>query len=459
MLFFLIVLTFVQLLLAYIFCRIWLRNRKEENSICILVLGDIGRSPRMQYHAISFAKEKFAVHLIGYPGSTPLQRFSEFPNVKIDYLTPPPDLQNKVTRLFSYVIKVIWQSVNLLAILLGKCHSSHLMLQNPPAIPTIPICWLFCILSNAKFVIDWHNYAYSIMALNLSHTHILVKFAKFIESYFGKKADYNFCVTKSMKNDLKIKWGIEANVLYDRPAERFRPITIEEKHALFLILGEDYKIFQGENDTCTLFTETLSNGEIQMRSDRPALLVSSTSWTEDEDFSILLSALDDYEAACVENDLHLPKLICVITGKGPLKDFYIALIERRNWKNVTVITPWLENEDYPKILGSADLGVCLHTSSSGLDLPMKVVDMFGCGLPVLAFNFQSLHELVQHDENSLIFSNEKELSYELKMWFKNFPNDMEQKAKSSKFKQELEKFRLIGWHGNWSVTALPCFKQ
>jgi hypothetical protein len=47
-------------------------------SVQVLVLGDIGRSPRMQYHALSIAKHGGRVDLIGYhgtsgiPSSTPL---------------------------------------------------------------------------------------------------------------------------------------------------------------------------------------------------------------------------------------------------------------------------------------------------------------------------------------------------------------------------------------------------
>lgn len=46
------------------------RNRHSLRSVAIVVLGDIGRSPRMMYHAQSFAETGFITDIIGYGGST-----------------------------------------------------------------------------------------------------------------------------------------------------------------------------------------------------------------------------------------------------------------------------------------------------------------------------------------------------------------------------------------------------
>jgi beta-1,4-mannosyltransferase len=43
-------------------------KEKLKTSVQILVLGDIGRSPRMQYHALSIAKQGGEVVIIGYKG-------------------------------------------------------------------------------------------------------------------------------------------------------------------------------------------------------------------------------------------------------------------------------------------------------------------------------------------------------------------------------------------------------
>lgn len=63
---------------------------------------------------------------------------------------------------------------------------------------------------------------------------------------------------------------------------------------------------------------------------------------------------------------------------------------KKNWSKVSVQAVWLDADDYPILLSLCNLGVCLHYSSSGLDLPMKVVDMFGAGIPVLAVNYKCI---------------------------------------------------------------------
>lgn len=61
---------FTGLAIVVLFLVYWLRGRKDlsKSRICILVLGDIGRSPRMQYHALSFAKAGYQVDLVGFGG-------------------------------------------------------------------------------------------------------------------------------------------------------------------------------------------------------------------------------------------------------------------------------------------------------------------------------------------------------------------------------------------------------
>ena len=56
---------------------------------------------------------------------------------------------------------------------------------------------------------------------------------------------------------------------------------------------------------------------------------------------------------------------------------------------------------------------------------MKVVDMFGAGIPVLAINYETLNELLKHKKNGLIFNNAEELTKQLSDIVKN-PQTLQQ---------------------------------
>lgn len=176
-----------------------------DRGICIVVLGDIGRSPRMQYHALSLGEQGFKVDIIGYGETEPIDKLKTQPNVYFHYLPPPPSIPIKLPN---YIIKTIWQCVTLFALLLIIRRPKLLLVQNPPAVPSLLVCHLFTKLVGAKLIVDWHNYTYSIMALNLSSSHLLVRMAQKVEFWIGKRATTNFCVTNAMKNDLQERFGI-----------------------------------------------------------------------------------------------------------------------------------------------------------------------------------------------------------------------------------------------------------
>lgn len=202
-----------------------------------------------------------------------------------------------------------------------------------------------------------------------------------------------------MARSLKETYGVTSPILpvHDRPAAHFQPLS-QDQRAQFL-----YRLSQTRDTAADILSGST------------CLLVSSTSWTADEDFSLLLDALVSYSAASNRASNSLPDILAIITGKGPQQAYYCDVISGLNAQNkldkVTIITAWLSTSDYASLLGSADLGVSLHVSSSGLDLPMKVVDMFGAGLPVVGWSkFEAWGELVQEGINGKGFGSAQELS-------------------------------------------------
>jgi beta-1,4-mannosyltransferase len=329
------------------------------------------------------------------------------------------------------------------------------------------------------------------MALTMGRGHQIVRLAEKYEKYWGTKADGGFCVTKAMQEELIRNWHVKATVFYDRPPEFFRPATLVEKHELLLRLEStilegmhpnDFaakamlgnKNSKGETTLCTTRSKTTTtataqgNGNISLRPDRPAIVVTSTSWTPDEDFGLLLAAAQAYDAAAEKSNTGCtlsetsshPRLLIFVTGRGPQRAEFEFRMRQLDLRYVAFRTAWLEPGDYPLLLGSADVGISLHSSSSGLDLPMKVVDMFGAGLPVCALSYNCIHELVAQGRNGLLFSSAEELAVALEEALEGFPDvatDDGGKKKSllAKLRRGVAGSSMTRWHDSWTKTALP----
>lgn len=116
---------------------------------------------------------------------------------------------------------------------------------------------------------------------------------------------------------------------------------------------------------------------------RPYIAVCASSWSIDEDMQTLFDALKIFDGTDVSCRLHV-----FITGKRPLRNKFIRELDKFPFRKVRVFALWLKYADYQRLLGSADFGISLHRSASGLDLPMKIVDYFSCELPVFSVRYE-----------------------------------------------------------------------
>ena len=363
----------------------------------VIVLGDLGLSPRMQNHALSLAEAGHDVDLIGLEGSPPMGAVANHPRIHCHRLSDGAfkgRARGGVRRfVLASTARAAGHGVALLRKLMRVPKPDVILAQVPPAVPTLAVASTAARLRGARLVIDWHNLSHTIAAVRLGESHRAVKSISRSERRWARRAGGHLSVSQALADWLLREYKVKATVLYDRPPNAFTRQTDSAASELWARLAKDTPPAAG----------------------RPPLVVSPTSWTLDEDFDLLLEALERADRR-IGNDKpqgspQAPDLAVVLSGRGPLRDAFNARLARRHFKHLSVRTDWVEPADYPTLIGMADLGVCLHQSSSGLDLPMKLADFRGASVPVAAFDYAPvIGEVLTTGREGVLFRDPGELA-------------------------------------------------
>jgi beta-1,4-mannosyltransferase len=392
----------------------------------------------MQYHAASLAAAGADVDLIGLEGAAATAAVAGQPRIRCHRL-PDRAFAGRSKRgvrtfVLGSALRAAAQAVRLFSILMRIPKPDVILVQNPPAIPSLSIAWLAARLRGARLVIDWHNLSHTIAAVKVGDHHRAVKALARAERRWAKRADGHLTVSQALAQWLAREYGIDAVVMYDRPTAAFAKPSPAAAAALWETLAREHRLGPA----------------------RPPIVVCPTSWTPDEDFDLLLEALERAErvlagAAHAAGTSAENQLAVFLTGKGALQETFEQRAARRSFKAIAVRTMWLQPSDYPTLVGMADLGLCLHQSSSGLDLPMKLADLRGAGVPTATYDYAPvLGEVMTNGHEGVTFRDPGELaSLFVAIAARTLPED----APLWRSRAWLAQHPPVRWDSEWESTA------
>lgn len=397
--------------------------------VAVVVLGDIGRSPRMVYHALALAGAGAHVEFFGYRETDIDPELADHAAIAVHPLPAPPSRLPR--RLF--VVRGLWRSIRQAGELtrrLLRVAPGTILVQTPPAVPTLLVAFVVSRWLGCRWVIDWHNFGWKLLEQRLGARHPIAFASRAWELVLGRCADAHLCVSRAMAAALSELAGVRAEVLYDKPAERFAPASAPARDAARAALTAELGLAR-----------------------RPALVVVPTGWTEDEDIGLLIDAARYLDRSITDRSDDFPDVVIVATGRGPLRAHWQPRMEALDLRRVHLLTRWLAAEDYPAFLAAADVGVSLHRSASGVDLPMKIVDLLGAGVPVCALAYGAcLGEMLEDGVTGLVFDTAAQLATELESLLQSRDDPA---AVLATLRRNVVNAADERWHEGWERTARP----
>ena len=406
----------------------------------VVALADLGRSARMRYHALALATQGVDVDIVGFEGTPLPKAVTGDPRITIHRLDPATLRLRGGFKGATYAAAGLFDaarlSFRLWRILRTLPQPDLVLVQNPPHFPTILVAWRSLHRRGVRFVIDWHNLGYTVLRTRLGRWHPAVRLARWFERRDARRVNANLCVSRGLAAFLESRFDVDsARVLYDRPASVFTPMDRSERER---------------------FRQALF-GRLGVHATNVGFIVCPTSWTEDEDFDLAIDAVAWLEERIrgweATGRRRFPDLVILVTGDGVRRAEFERRFAGLPARRVQLRARWLEPEDYPRVVGSADLGLCLHRSSSGLDIPMKVADLFGAGVPVCALDYGAcLAERVRHGDNGLLFSTARQLADVIFDLFEAFPGNQ---SSLDRLRTGARRSARPTWEEGWSRDAKP----
>ncbi len=396
----------------------------------VIVLGDLARSPRMKRHAECLAAAGAAVDVLAYV-ETPLDDWPNDDAIRVHALGASAGEGRR--GVIAGVFRLLRDSRDVAAALTVSAPEAVLV-QNPPAVHILPIVLSLCRRHRVPLIIDWHNFGWTMLGLRRDRDGAAVRVAGLLERAMARRASDHLCVSEAMRERLAELCGINAVVFRDRPAATFMHVAAADRDRL-------------RRGIMPILDLPATAGE-ELLDGRAALLVSATSWSADEDFSLLQDALQIWARAGAETNR--PKLIVVVSGRGPLRAEYERRFAAAGVPGVVFRTVWLAEGDYARLLAAADLGLCFHRSSSGVDLPMKLADMMGAALPTCVLDYgPCLREVVRDRENAFLFTTAADLATAWRHLLVESPRVLVE------MRQRLRAAELPSWQQEWRERTAP----